>query len=53
MNKTFKVHTDFDLDSMSLEENHCRCLRNESASTDLANFNQSYWDTFSKSDCEQ
>ena len=53
MNKTYKVHTDFDLDSMSQEENHCRCLRNESALTDLASFNQSYWDSLSKSDCEE
>ena len=53
MNKTFKVHTDFDLDSLSQEENHCRCLRNESASTDLASFNQSYWDSLTKSECEE
>ena len=53
MNKTFKVHTDFDLDSMSQEENHCRCLRSENASTELASFNQSLWDDLSKSDCEQ
>ena len=53
MNKTYKVHTDFDLDSLSQEENHCRCLSNESASTDLASFNQSYWDSLTKSECEE